>query len=217
MNNLYFRTSGSHQYRVYYQPGMDGGGTWFGQEYAEILSEKYPERQFRNCLEWCAGPAFIGYNILDHGLCDQLTLLEIHAPTVAQAERSRTDSHNNCAELVTIYNSGTIADIPAAAQFDLIVGNPPHFPHPSTDPHVNRIECDVDWKIHQDFFANVKNRLAPEGIILLQENMLESTVHTFEPYIRRNGLRVLSWYTSPRWFKQPEESCQIYYIEIGHA
>jgi tRNA1(Val) A37 N6-methylase TrmN6 len=217
MNNLYFSTTGVNQYRVYYQPGMDGGGTWFGQEYAEILPKKYPDRKFQHCLEWCAGPAFIGYNILDHGLCKHLSLIEIHAATAAEAERTRLDSHNNCSDLVIIYNSGTVSDIPTETKFDLIVGNPPHFPHASEDSDVSRIESDVDWQVHQDFFDNIKSRLSADGIILLQENMLESTVATFEPYIKQNGLQVISWYPSPRWFKQPEEDCQIYYIEITHA
>jgi methylase of polypeptide subunit release factors len=217
MNNLYFSTTGADQYRVYYQPGMDGGGTWFGQEYAEILSKKYPDRKFQHCLEWCAGPAFIGYNILDHGLCNHLSLIEIHAATAAEAERTRLDSYNNCSDRVTIYNSGTISDIPAHAQFDLIVGNPPHFPYASTDPDVSRIESDDGWQVHQDFFANVKRRLAPNGVILLQENMIGSTAQLFEPYIRQAGLELQDWFTSPNWFRQPTDDCQIYYMEIVSA
>jgi methylase of polypeptide subunit release factors len=217
MDNLYFSTTGPHQYRVFYRPGMDGGGTWFGQEYATVLSTLYPNRQFRNCLEWCAGPAFIGYNILDHGLCKHLTLIEIHDETAAQSERSRSDSHNKCVDQVTIYNSGTISDIPAEKQFDLIVGNPPHFPHASVDPDVSRIESDDGWRVHRDFFANVKPRLAPDGVILLQENMIGSTVETFEKCIQHAGLQVRQWFRSPKWFKYPEDNCQIYYIEIVHV
>lgn len=217
MNNLYFSTTGATQYHVYYQPGMDGGGTWFGQEYSDIIAARYADRVFANCLEWCAGPAFIGYNILDHGLCQHLTLLEIHALTVAQAERSRVDPHNSCSDQVTIYNSGTMSDIPAHSQFDLIVGNPPHFPHASTDPEVSRIESDDGWQIHQEFFANVKNRLSPNGVILLQENMIGSTVDTFDLYIKQAGLELRDWFVSPKWFRHPTDDCQIYYMEIVSA
>lgn len=217
MNNLYFSTSGQRQYRVYYEPGMDGGGSWFGQEYTEILSSRYPNRVFGNCLEWCAGPAFIGYNILDHGLCQHLTLIEIHSATVEQAIKTKMDSYNNCADRVTIYNSGTVADIPNYTQFDLVVGNPPHFPHASVDADVSRIESDPEWLIHRDFFSNIKTRLLENGVILLQENMIGSTAKTFEHYVNQAGLKITEWFVSPKWFKQPEEICQIYYIEITHA
>lgn len=216
MNNLYFCTEGPRNFKVFYQPGMDGGGTWFGQEYVSIIKERYPEKTFSNCLEWCAGPAFIGYAILDHGLCNYLSLIEIHTPTAQQADRSRTDPGNNCADQVTIYNTGDIGQIPEGVKFDLIVGNPPHFFHASTDPVVSRIESDPGWLVHQNFYNNITQYLADDGVILLQENMVESTVDTFRSYIDAAGLKVTDWFRSPKWFKYPKDTCLIYYIEMTH-
>jgi len=214
--NLYFSTNGPRNFKVYYQPGMDGGGTWFGQEYIEVIKQRYPDKQFDNCLEWCAGPAFIGYAILDHALCRHLTLVEIHEPTAAMADKSRLDAHNQCADEVTIYNIGDISQLPEHEKFDLIVGNPPHFLFPSVDPDVSRIESDPNWAVHQNFYANIAEHLAPGGVILLQENMLESRPDSFKYFIREAGLKITDWFESPNWFKKPDDMCQIYYLEVRH-
>jgi methylase of polypeptide subunit release factors len=216
MNNLYFSTQGPRNFKVFYEPGMDGGGTWFGQEYISVIPERYPRRIFENCLEWCAGPGYIGYSILDHGLCNHLSLVEIHTPTAQQAQRTKEDSSNQCDSQVTIYNTGDISQLPENAKFDLIVGNPPHFFHASTDPTSSRIESDPGWQVHQNFFANIAQHLTRDGVILLQENMLETTVDTFSPYIESAGLKVTDWFQSPKWFGYPKDSCLIYYIEIMH-
>jgi len=217
MDNLYFTTSGKTGYQVFYKPGMDGGGTWFGQEYADVIKELYRNRVFSNCLEWCAGPGYIGFNLLDHGLCKNLSLLEIHTPTAEQAIKSKHSIFNGCANAVTVYNAGSVAAIDPTTKFDLVVGNPPHFPNASDDPDVSRIESDPDWAVHADFFKNIKTRLAPDGVILLQENMIGSTPSVFEPYINANNLRINSWFKSKNWFDYPDELCKIYYIEIVHA
>jgi methylase of polypeptide subunit release factors len=216
MNNLYFSTKGPRNFKVFYEPGMDGGGTWFGQEYISIIQERYPGKIFSNCLEWCAGPGYIGYAILNHGLCKHLSLIEIDPPTAQQAEQTRTDSDNNCSNEVTIYNTGDIGKIPNDVEFDLIVGNPPHFFHASTDPIASRIQSDPGWQVHQNFYANIASRLSDNGVILIQENMMGSTVETFNPYVEQAGLQVTDWFRSPMWFKYPKDSCLIYYMEVMH-
>jgi hypothetical protein len=56
------------------------------------------------------------------------------------------------------------------------VSNPPHFPLQLGDPlfkipqnHHQRITVDKEWQTHKDFFANIANNLAEDGVILLQE------------------------------------------------
>jgi hypothetical protein len=67
-----FITSGQSKLSVFYHSWMDGGGTWFGQEYVDVIRDRYPGRVFERCYEWCSGPGYIGFNILDHGLCGSL-------------------------------------------------------------------------------------------------------------------------------------------------
>ena len=213
-NNLYFNTGGDHNYRVYYQPGMDGGGTWFGQEYITQIPRRWPARKFRRCFEWCSGPGYIGFAIMAFGLADTLCLADIHEPTVDQVRRSIRQ--NFCADRVTAYVSDSIGALPDSEKFDLVVGNPPHFSTASSIDDVTRLESDVDWNIHREFFANIGRHLAPDGVILLQENELGSTVEDFREMIESAGLEIRGQWRSPDHYRE-QGMTKIYYIEIGHS
>ena len=80
------------------------------------------------------------------------------------------------ANRVSIYETSTLTSLPSNIRFDLIVSNPPHFPGllgnqlgDIPQNHRRRITVDHEWKTHKDFFANVANNLAEDGVILLQE------------------------------------------------
>lgn len=212
---LYWRSRGPRNLRVYYQPGQDGGGTWFGQEYVAVVAERYKKR-FKTCFEWCAGPGFIGYSLLDHGLCDRLVLADCYPPAVAAAQETASDSYNSIQDCVAIYQSRTIRDLPQTQPFDLVVGNPPHFYHPPENDQYERLDCDPGWSTHQEFFANIGTRLADDGMILLQENWVGSQPETFLPWIDTAGLRMRDWWRSKAWFHEGQ-NCQIYYMEIEKA
>ena len=53
--------------RVHYKKHLDGGGSWFGQEYIPFLQARGMPKQQR-VFEWCSGPAFIGFSLAAHGL-----------------------------------------------------------------------------------------------------------------------------------------------------
>lgn len=212
---LYFSGTGPRNLKIYYQPGMDGGGTWFGQEYVSVVAERY-HRKFNHCFEWCSGPGFIGYSLLDHGLTGNLTLADCFEPSMASARETAADPINDIADRVHVYQSDVIANLPSAKQFDLVVGNPPHFYHPLENPTFDRLDCDPGWLTHQEFFANIGERLADDGIILLQENWSGSRPETFEPWIESNGLRMTDWWPSAVWW-QEDTDCKIYYLEIQKA
>jgi hypothetical protein len=83
---------------------------------------------------------------------------------------------NQVRDKVTGYCSNQIQDLPKHEKFDLILGNPPHVITEFTleEAHiedakngykprdksqlddVNRILVDKDWKIHEEFFNNIK-------------------------------------------------------------
>ena len=48
--------------RVHYRQHLDGGGTYFGQDFVPYLELRHMPRQQR-VFEWCAGPGFIGFSI----------------------------------------------------------------------------------------------------------------------------------------------------------
>ena len=213
-----FTTTGPNQYTVLHLPETDGGGTWFGQELIEVVKQRYPDRQFKHCWEWCAGPGVIGFSMLDHGICQQLLLSDIYDPAVELSKE--TARRADIADRVESLLFRDVALLPMYYQFDLIVANPPHEPYGTpvvhTADHGGRIEADPGWASHQNFFKYVKQHLTPNGVIIMQENQRGSTLADFAPMIERSGLQVLDSWISVKHF-HPGQECQIYYIEIAHA
>jgi methylase of polypeptide subunit release factors len=213
-----FRTGGPRNLVVYYTEEMDGGGTWFGQEYVKIIQQRYPGRVFERAYEWCSGPGFIGYALLSHGLCQHVCLSDIYDPAVELARYTSQLPINICQDQVTAYLFRDLALMPAYEQFDLVVANPPHMPTGDTETLTTvdntRIEQDPNWSSHQNFFANIGTHLRSGGIILLQENECGSTAETFRPWIESAGLRITDTFPSPGYYI--DEQTRIYYIEIQH-
>lgn len=207
-----FTTTGSSRYRVFYDSWMDGGGTWFGQEYIDIIKQRYPQ-QFERCYEWCSGPGYIGFSLLDHGVCQSLCVSDIYdlAINKAVAETIKQNQLTN----VNAYHTGQVAGLPEHEKFDLVVSNPPHFLECPGDDNYQRIAVDVNWTAHQEFFANIRQHLLPNGIILLQENQAGSLRREaeFEQYINAAGLEITDVFNSPEYYT-PDHYTQIYYIEI---
>jgi methylase of polypeptide subunit release factors len=207
-----FITTGPNRYRVAHDSWMDGGGTWFGQEYVSIIQQRYPDRVFERCYEWCAGPAFIGFNILDHGLCKSLCVSDIYSDAIVRVKET---AKVNSIECVSAYATGTVAELPDHEMFDLVVANPPHFLSCPGDDNYQRIAVDNDWAAHREFFENIGQHLLPGGIILLQENQAGSLNREkdFEQFIRAAGLKITAVIDSPSYYT-PNHYTQIYYIEI---
>lgn len=207
-----FITTGHNQFRVYHDSWMDGGGTWFGQEYVDIIQKRYPNRVFARCYEWCSGPAFIGFSILDHGLCQSLCVSDIYDAAI---NRVNETALANRIDNVSAYATGAVSGLPDHEMFDLVVANPPHFLECPGDDNYQRIAVDKDWAAHQEFFANIKQHLLPDGVILLQENQAGSLHREkdFEAYINAAGLEITAVFDSPTHYT-PDHYTQIYYIEI---
>jgi methylase of polypeptide subunit release factors len=207
-----FETLGKNRYRVQYDSWMDGGGTWFGQEYVEVIDKLYPNRVFKRCFEWCSGPGFIGFNILDHGLCSSLCMSDIYGPAIDRA--NETIKMHNLTNVVA-YNVGLISALPKHERFDLVVSNPPHFLTCPGDDNYQRIAVDQNWTAHQEFFAHIGQYLLPNAVILLQENQAGSLkrAQEFESLIDAGGLEITGVFNSPNHYIQDQHT-QIYYIKI---
>ena len=207
-----FITSGPKQIRVQYDSWMDGGGTWFGQEYTDIIRQLYPDRVFERCYEWCSGPAYIGFSILSHGLCQGLCASDIYAEAIGRVNET---IEVNKLDNVTAYVTGTVSGLPQSEKFDLVVANPPHFLQCPGNDNYQRIAVDVDWAAHQEFFANIGQHLLPNGVVLLQENQAGSINREkdFESFIDAAGLKISAVIDSPGYYT-PGHHTQIYYIEI---
>src|SRR5262249_328153 len=110
--------------RVHYKYHLDGGGRTFGLGYLSLFRDLNLPRQQR-IFEWCAGPGFMGFGLLGYGFCDTLCLADIN-PEAIEACR-RTVAENGLADRVAIYSSDNLDGIAPTEQWDLVVGNPPHF------------------------------------------------------------------------------------------
>lgn len=201
--------------QVHYDSWMDGGGTWFGQDYIDIVKNRYPNRIFKRCYEWCSGPGYIGFSILGAKLAQGLTLSDCYESAIVDAVAT-TVRHNQLEDCVSAYVGHSLSVLPTYEQFDLVVANPPHYLECPGDDNYQRIAVDTNWQAHQDFFAHIGQHLTDDGVILLQENQAGSLngVEDFRPFIKRNNLRITDCFRSTQYYDSNGPT-QIYYIEIS--
>jgi SAM-dependent methyltransferase len=170
--------------RVSFKTHLDGGGSSFGQDFIPFLRDRGMPRVPR-AFEWCAGPGFIGFSLLGHGLCESLCVADVNPEAVAACRR--TVALNGLGGQVSVYHSDNLAGIPPAEQWDLVVSNPPHFDETTQDLR----SSDSGWHIHRCFFDAVGRFLKPGGVIVLQENNAGSTLDDFRPLIEQACLSIV--------------------------
>lgn len=205
---LTHKTKGQNKFELFFTEELNGGGMGFGAEYPEIIRKLYPNKIFNHCLDWCSGPGFIGLEILDQGLCKELSLVDIYQPAIDHAQHTIT--HNNLQNSVTTYCTGDIVTLPNV-KFDLVVSNPPHYNYDGEHP-TKRIRDDANWDIHRNFYNKIGNFLTDDAVIIMQENMHGSTVDDFREMIESNNLKINNVIDSPNYFN--EAPLLIYYIEV---
>jgi predicted RNA methylase len=174
---------------VYYDDHLDGGGREFGQDYLRMVRQL--RKRPRTVFEWCAGPGFIGFSILAHGLCDRLCLADVNPQAIAACRK--TVEMNGLGDRLTVYHSDCLDSIPGEERerWDLVVGNPPHSGTDRELPWGNKIiYMDVNWVLHDRFWRTVHKFLAPLGLVLVQENSDLSTVSDFADMIEKHGMRI---------------------------
>jgi Methyltransferase small domain len=171
--------------RVHYKDHLDGGGRTVGLGYLSLFRDLNLPRQQR-IFEWCAGPGFIGFALLGFGFCDTLCLADVN-PEAINACR-RTVAENELAGRVAIYLSDNLDAVPSTEQWDLVVGNPPHFPGEASR---ELRFCDMGWNLHRTFFTTVGRFLKPSGVVVLLENNCGSTAETFRDMADAAGLSII--------------------------
>jgi predicted RNA methylase len=185
MNNYY-----KIKYRdlaVSYLPELDGGGMTFGQQYLDVIRSRMG--RVGHVFEYCAGPGFIGFSLLAHGLCDRLTLADINPEAVKAARH--TVAANGLEDRVKVYESDCLAQIPDTEKWDLVVSNPPHFDGDEQSYRDAIRLVDPGWVIHKNFYRDVKKFLNPGASIIFQENAHATRSEDFEGMIRDSGLTVV--------------------------
>lgn len=187
-----YETKGSRKYKIYDEYGLDGGGRSWGSNFAKYYIELNPGKTFNRCLDWCSGPGYCGFEMLDFGLCQSLALMDLNHRAVDYA--NLTIQKNNCQDRVVAYHLDRISQLPAHEKFDIVIGNPPHSAgvNPELDADQTRILSDVGWESHREFFSNIGKYLTDDGVIWICENGNKGAgpVEIFEPMIEENGFRI---------------------------
>jgi predicted RNA methylase len=172
---------------INYLPVLDGGGMTFGQQYLDVIRTRVG--RVGHVFEYCAGPGFIGFSLLAHGLCERLTLADIN-PDAVRAVRA-TIAENRLEGRVKVYESDCLAQIPETEKWDLVVSNPPHFDGDEESYRDAIRLVDPGWVIHKNFYRDVKKYLNPGASIIFQENAHATRSEDFEQMIRENGLTLV--------------------------
>lgn len=215
---------------VYYTNETNGGGNAFAEDYCNAVDGLFPDRTFENALEWCSGPGFIGLAMLATGICKRITLNDLHQPALDMAEITKL-KNPLYTDKISIYPGSTLANIPKSEKFDLVVANPPHYLSKffasrslgfdkmgiQISGHQEEILVDQDWQAHTMFYNEIKKRLTPNGIIVIQENQSGSHHRTgsFNMIIENAGLKIIRDFNSEEHY-DPKTAMQIYYLGIQH-
>lgn len=179
------------QISVSYLPELDGGGMTFGQQYLSVIREKLG--RVGHAFEYCAGPGFIGFSLLAHGLCDKLTLADVN-PAAVEAVRN-TIRENGLEDRVSVYQSDCLDQIPTTERWDLVVSNPPHWDGDEQE-YKNSIRLvDPGWIIHKRFYRDVRKFMNPNASIIFQESAHATKAEDFEGMIKENGLDLVDVFT----------------------
>ena len=200
---------------VWYNSDFDGGGTGIGRLNVPLIQHFYPGRKFRRGFEWCSGSGFIGFDLLAHGIIDELWLGDIYRPALRSVEKTIANLPDKYRGKVHWFHMKTASDIPADCQFDLVISSPVHW-NINDDYFVSKIlyndrrSADPDWKIHESFYLNIGKHLAPNGTIIMQEQAYASGTKSFEKFIDQGGLRIVDVY----W--EPVDQMHLYYIDLTH-
>jgi methylase of polypeptide subunit release factors len=150
----------------------DGGGSTQYADFINFFKEKGDDLpKYKNCLEWCAGPGFIGYSLLDAEVCQHVTFMDIHEPAIEDARNNAI--FNNLTDRTSFHTIDAIHKLPTDLKFDLVVANPPHSLEASEEWLNNkvlfRLIVDLDWKIHEEFFAHITDYLLPGAEVILSQ------------------------------------------------
>lgn len=172
---------------VSYLPELDGGGMTFGQDFVPLVRERFG--RVPHVFEFCAGPGFIGFSLLAHGLCERLTLADVNPAAVRACEH--TVRANRLEDRVRVYEADVLCGIPESERWDLVVGNPPHFDASEESYDEARRLIDPGFRIHRAFYRDVGAHLVPGGSVVLQENRHASDGETFAEMIHAGGLTLV--------------------------
>ena len=168
--------------QVSYFHDLDGGGSFAAADYARVI-RAHTDQPFERGFEWCSGPGFIGFYLLEEGLARTFCFADINPRAVACVKRTVTV--NDLGPRVAAYVSNNLESVPETEQFDLVVGNPPSYAGLNPEhPLYARFKDDLrpndpNWQVHRRFFQTIRRHLRPGAMLFIAEVMINDVlVHT---------------------------------------
>ncbi len=145
---------------------LDGGGRILAPVFVAALAG----RRFGKCFEWCGGPSWIGFALLENGICDELVTADIN-PEATEAAQAEANAKGYRA---TVYTSNNMRDIPKNERFDLVVSNPPNYCDIQPSHLLGYLRhdlrpSDIGWKIHREFYATIGPHLSEDAELWINE------------------------------------------------
>lgn len=166
--------------KVYHKKHLDGGGRKFMEKFEDFIRTRGLKAD--RLMECFAGCAFIGFHLLEKGICSRLSLLDINKEGCRMC--SKTVKANGL-EGVKIYNSDCLDSLPATEKYDIIVSNPPNVPFHRTS---NKMGEDPGFEMHRRFYEKAGKHLKEGGHTLFLENAFFTYPISFYQMITENGL-----------------------------
>jgi predicted RNA methylase len=177
---------------IVHRVSLDGGGPMAAPHFARFIKNangRWPTK-FARAFEWCCGPGYIGLTLLAEGIGDRWYLADINPAAIDCLQR--TVVRNRLQGRVSYCVSDNFSNISPDARFDLVVGSPPNYSglnprHPYYERYKDDLRPnDPGFRIHRDFYRNVKRHLNPGAMLFILEiSVMETEVRTpdfAEPY-----------------------------------
>ena len=195
--------------RIYTYSHLNGGGSWMADFFAKIVDDKSTKKIYDYGFEWCAGFGLLGFDALGRGKCNHITFSDYY--NVAINSCILTAKENNIADRVKGFVSSTIEGIPKTEVWDLVIANPPHS-FGSIDESIKslidqglsktalnnvlRMILDEDFKIHKEFFTNIRSHLTIDADVFLYEpSYCADYIKSQEQFINDCGLEIFESYS----------------------
>jgi hypothetical protein len=151
---------------VAFTPDLNGGGGTLAPIFGKMLEGK----RFNTVFEWCAGPAWIGFWLLETGICNELVTGDVNEKSIGMVEKTAKKHNYN----VRSYLSDNLESIPKWERFNLVVSNPPNYcniqrSHPFGFLRDDLRPSDIGWKIHDNFYGNIRPYLFDDSRMFISE------------------------------------------------
>ncbi len=131
------------------------------------------DRAFPRLLDWCCGAGFLGFRMLEEGICEELCMVDINPRAIESVQNTITE--NRLARRVTCYAGENLRVIPPNEKFDLVVANPPGFYAINTQHPLGAVipkdqrSVDEGWAARRGFYRGIREYLNPGALVLISE------------------------------------------------